>query len=77
MPAMPAPTVGLGEVDRLIQTAMERGYTFPPDVKRWALLAWAAEALDAKRTDLVSYERTDLERITEEHFPGSTRRPPA
>lgn len=71
------PTVGLAEVDRLILTAMERGYRFPTDVKRWALLAWAAEALDSKRTDLRTYERTDLERITEAHFPGSTKRPPA
>jgi len=72
-----APTVGLAEVDRLIQSAMERGYIFPPGVKRWALLAWAAEAIGAKQTDLRSFERTDFERITEEHFPGSTRRPPA
>jgi len=72
-----APTVGLAEVDRLIMTAAERGYVFPPGVKRWALLAWAAEAVEARQRDAAAYERTDLERITEEHFPGSTRRPPA
>ena len=72
-----APTVGLVEVDRLILTAMERGYVFPPGVKRWALLAWAAEAVEAKQRDATTYERTELARITEEHFPGSTKRPPA
>lgn len=71
------PHVGLAEVDRLIQLAMERGYKFPAGAKRWQLLAWAAEALDAKRTDPQTYERTELERITAHHFPGSTRTPPA
>jgi hypothetical protein len=71
-----APHVGLAEVDRLIQLAMERAYKFPAGVKRWQLLAWAAEALDAKRTDPQTYERTELERITEAHFPRSTKTPP-
>ena len=72
-----APHVGLAEVDRLIMLAMERGYRFPAGAKRWAFLAWAAEALDAKRTDAQAYERTELALITERHFPGSTKTPPA
>lgn len=71
------PRVGLAEIDRLILAAAERGYTFPVGTKRWALLAWAAEMLDAKRTDEVTFNRSDFERITEAHFPGATRRPPA
>lgn len=71
------PRVGLAEIDRLILLAAERGYTFPAGVKRWALLAWAAEAIDARRTDEAVFNRSDFERITEAHFPGATKRPPA
>lgn len=69
--------VGIAEVDRLIQLAMERGYVFPADVKRWQLLAWAAEAIDARRSNPATFERADFAEITERHFPGALTRPDA
>lgn len=66
---MQAPSVGLTEVDRLIMRAIELHLTFPPDVKRWALLSWAAEALQAQRTDARAFERDGLREITRRHFP--------
>lgn len=68
------PHVGLQEVDKLIMLAMERGYVFPAGVKRWQLLAWAAEAVDARRTNPASFERGDFAELTERHFPGATTR---
>lgn len=72
-----APHVGLHEVDRLIEAAAEQQWVFPTGVKRWALLAWAAEALQAKRDDPTSFARGEFGAITERHFPGSTKSPPA
>jgi hypothetical protein len=66
---MPTPTVGLTEVDTLITRAIELGLKFPPDVKRWALLAWAAEALELKRQNPASFERDGLRAITKRVFP--------
>lgn len=67
--AVALPTVGLTEVDTLITRAGELGLSFPADVKRWALLAWAAEALDLKRTDPARFARDGLREVTRRHFP--------
>lgn len=66
---MPLPSSGLTEVDRLIMKTAERGLVFPPDVKRYQLLAWAAEALELQRRDPADFERDGLSRITRQHFP--------
>lgn len=66
---MPAPSVGLTEVDRLIMRAIELHLAFPPDVKRWALLAWAAEAIALQRSDPTKFARDGLREITKRHFP--------
>ena len=66
---MPTPTVGLTEVDRLIMQAIDLGLKFPADVKRWALLAWAAEALELKRQNPTAFERGGLREITKRVFP--------
>lgn len=66
---MPLPSVGLTEVDTLITRAAEIKLAFPPDVKRWALLAWAAEALELKRSNPTAFERGGLREITRRHFP--------
>jgi len=68
---MALPSAGLTEVDLLILRASEQGLVFPPDVKRWALLAWAAEALDLKRTDPRTFERDGFRDVTRKHFPTS------
>jgi hypothetical protein len=68
---MALPSVGLTEVDLLIMRASEQGLAFPADVKRWALLAWAAEALQLKRDDLRSFERDGFRELTRRHFPTS------
>lgn len=66
---MSTPTVGLTEVDRLITRAIEQGIAFPPDVKRWALLAWAAEALELQRQNPTAFARDGLREISRRHFP--------
>ena len=63
------PTVGITAVDQLIQTALHRGLYFPPAVKRWQLLAWAAEALEARRINPAAWDRDGLREITTRHFP--------
>lgn len=66
---MALPSSGLTEVDRLILTATHRGLAFPADVKRYSLLAWAAEALELQRRDPADFDRDGLRRITRAHFP--------
>lgn len=66
---MAIPTVGLTEVDRLIMTAIERGLRFPEGVKRWQLLAWAAEQLEVRRTDPARWERDGMREVHLRHFP--------
>lgn len=68
---MPLPTVGLTEVDTLITRAGELQLAFPPDVKRWTLLAWAAEALELKRQNPTAFERGGFRDITRRWFPSS------
>lgn len=64
-----APTVGLTEVDRLVTTAIEQNLKFPPGVTRWQILAWAAEALELKRTDPTKFQRDGLREVTRRNFP--------
>ena len=66
---MALPTVGLTEVDTLITRAGELGLAFPPDVKRWALLAWAAEALELRRQNPTAFDRGGLQEVHKRHFP--------
>ena len=66
---MALPSVGLTEVDTLIMRANELGLKFPPDVKRWALLAWAAEALELKRSNPAEFDRGGFAAITKRVFP--------
>ena len=66
---MALPTVGLTEVDTLITHAGELGLGFPPGVKRWALLAWAAESLELKRQNPTEFERGGFAAITKRSFP--------
>ncbi len=68
---MALPNVGLTEVDRLIMKASELGLKFPDGVKRWQLLAWAAEALEMQRTDPAGFARDGLREVTKRHFPTS------
>ena len=60
---------GLTEVDSLLLTAKHRGLNFPAAVTRWELLAWAAQALELKRTNPASFERDGLRELTERLFP--------
>lgn len=73
MSNVPPPAVGIEDIDRLIRQAMERGWQFPAGVPRWRLLAWAAEALEARKRDPVEFDRREFARLTEEIFPGSTK----
>lgn len=66
---MATTSVGLTQVDRLIARAIDLGFKFPPDAKRWALLAWAAESLEAQRNDPRAFERDGFREITRRHFP--------
>lgn len=66
---MATPTVGLTEVDKLILRAVEKGLTFPDGVRRWQLLAWAAEQLEARRVDPGRWERQGMAEIHARHFP--------
>jgi hypothetical protein len=68
---MAIPNVGLTQVDQLILRASELNLQFPADVKRWALLAWAAEALELQRTDPRAFERDGFRALTRRHFPTS------
>jgi hypothetical protein len=66
---MALPAVGLIEVDKLILRAVELGLKFPPDVKRWQLLNWAASALELQRQDPTAFARDGLRKLTREMFP--------
>lgn len=66
---MALPTVGLTEVDTLITRAGELQLSFPPNVTRWQLLAWAAEALELKRQNPTAFERDGFRQVTRRHFP--------
>ena len=72
---MAIPTVGLTEIDTLILRASEQGLAFPADVKRWALLAWAAEELELQRNQPTDFARGGFRRVWEEWFgPKATPR---
>lgn len=66
---MALPAVGLTEVDRLISRASEHGLKFPEGIARWAILAWAAEALELQRTDPTRFGRDGFREVTRRHFP--------
>jgi hypothetical protein len=70
---MPLPSTGLTQVDRLILRAAELGLPFPPDVKRWQLLTWAAEARELERSDPTRFQRGGFAEIHARHFPTAGR----
>lgn len=68
------PPIGIAEVDKLILAAIEQGLTFPAGGARWKVLAWAAEALELRRTDPARFARDGLRQVHEAHFGPSPAR---
>lgn len=65
----PAPlAVGISEVDKLIMLAIEQGLSFPAGQPRWKILAWAAEAMELRRTDPAKFQRDGLRTVHAAHF---------
>jgi len=73
MAAQP-PRIGISEVDKLLMLAIEQGLAFPPASARWKILAWAAEAMEMRRTDPARFARDGLRQTHEEHFGPSPPR---
>lgn len=69
MAIAPPARVGIAEVDKLILAAIEQGLTFPVATPRWKILAWAAEALELRRTDPARFARDGLRAVHAAHFP--------
>jgi len=69
--AQAAANVGIAEVDKLIQLAIEKGLTFPVGTARWKILACASEAMEMRRTDPARFARDGLRQIHAEHFPST------
>lgn len=72
--AQPPLKVGIAEVDKLVMLAIEQGLTFPPAGARWKVLAWAAEAMELRRTDPARFARDGLRAVHAAHFGPSTPR---
>lgn len=71
----PAPlTIGISEVDKLILLAIEQGLSFPVATPRWKILAWAAEALELRRTDPARFARDGLRQVHSDHFGATATR---